>query len=162
MLATIVTQSNAQIAEPVNVLDWQALSHHSHLTKGQLVADKRIKVYDRLAFIDTELSVYLYCRESGALLHAMPVKDLYRVLIFPDSTATTFNFKRVKPDFLRQEGIDVESLQNFLSQNQDDVSMGGGMSGNAAADSTRTAFSLDIRVTAKKNPNSVSTAKSQR
>lgn len=141
ILGAFVTQSNAQPAEPTKDLDWQTLSHRSMLSKKELIADKRIKVHDRLAFIDFEAgAVYLYCKESGALLNAVPTKDAYSVLVFPEPTATKFNFKKVTPEYLKREGIDVELLQKVLEMNR-----GQGMSGPS------TPFTLDIRFTAKAN-----------
>ncbi|MCC6509588.1 MAG: hypothetical protein IT423_10800 [Pirellulaceae bacterium] len=141
ILGAIATQANAQPAETAKALDWQARSHHSMLSKKELIADKRIKVQDRLAILDFEAgAVYLYCKESGALLDAVPTKDAYSVLIFPEPSATKFNFKKITPHDLQNEGIDVELLQKVLKMNR-----GRGMSGPS------TPFTLDIRITAKVN-----------
>ncbi len=141
LLGCIATRLNAQSDENSKRIDWLALTHDSKLSKKTLLADKTVAIQDRIPLSDqTEGTVYLYCEESGALLNAVPLKDAYRVMIFPMPQATKFNFGVVDTDFLLNEGIDVKPLRQVLRMNK-----GQGMGGPS------TPFTLDVRFTAKWN-----------
>jgi len=141
LLGWIATHSNAQSDENSKRIDWRTLTHNSNLSKKTLLADTRVAIQDKIPLSDLlEGTVYLYCKESGALLDAVPIKDAYWVMIFPDAKATKFNFGVVDSDFLLNEGIDVKILRQVLRMNT-----GHGMGGPS------TPFTLDVRFTAKWN-----------
>ena len=141
LLGCMATQSNAQLDAKSERIDWLALTHDSNLSKKKLLADTRVAIQEKIPFSDLkEGTVYLYCMESGALLDAVPIKDAYRVMIFPDPKATKFNFRVVDGEFLLKEGIDVKLLRQVLRMNKEP-----GMGGPS------TPFTLDVRFTAKWN-----------
>ena len=93
LFGCIATQSNAQSDAKPERIDWLALTHDSNLSKKKLLADSRVAIQEKIPISDLkEGTVYLYCMESGALLDAVPIKDAYWVMIFPDPKATKFNF----------------------------------------------------------------------
>ena len=142
LIGSIATQSTAQSDTKPKHMDWLALTHDSSLSKKELLADTRVSIQERISFSDLKKgTVYLYCMESGALLDAVPVKDAYGVMIFPDPKATKFNFRVVDADFLLNEGVDVALLRQVLRMKN-----GLGMDGMGGPS---TPFVLDVRFTAK-------------
>ena len=141
LMGCIATQTVAQSSAERDRIDWPALTHESHLSKKELLADARVSIQEKIPFSKLkEGTVYLYCMESGALLDAVPIKDAYWVMIFPSAKATKFNFRVVDEEFLIKEGVDVKLLRQVLRMNK-----GQGMGGPS------TPFTLDIRFTAKPN-----------
>jgi hypothetical protein len=141
LMGCIATQTFAQSTAERDRIDWLALTHESHLSKRELLADARVSIQEKIPFSKLkEGTVYLYCMESGALLDAVPIKDSYWVMIFPSTKATKFDFRVVDEEFLLKEGVDVKLLRQVLRMNN-----GQGMGGPS------TPFTLDIRFTAKWN-----------
>ena len=141
VLAWPASQLIAQSEGGNKTIDWLSLTHSSCLSKKDFRADERVTIQDKIPLPElVEGTVYLYCKESGALLDAVPIKDAYWVMIFPHTEAKRYNFKVVDSDILLEEGIDVKLLRQVLRMNK-----GHGMSGPI------TPFVLDIRFTAKWN-----------
>ena len=112
-----------------------SLTHSSCLSKKDLRADERVTIQDKIPLPDLiGGTVYLYCKESGALLDAVPIKDTYWVMVFPNPAAKRYDFKVMDSEMLLEEGIDVKLLRQVLRMNK-----GHGMSGPV------TPFVLDIR-----------------
>ena len=142
VLAWSVSDLIAQSEVGIKTIDWLSLNHSSYVSRKDFLADERVTIQDKISLqelIDGK-TVYLYCKESGALLDAVPIKDRYRVMVFPYPEAKRYNFEVVDSNFLHEEGIDVNLLRKVLRMNK-----GIGMSG------PDTPFVLDIRFTAKWN-----------
>lgn len=144
VLAWSASQLIAQSEVGKKTIDWLSLTHTSCLSKKDFRADERVTIQDKIPLPELiEGTVYLYCKESGALLYAVPIKDAYWVMIFPHADAKRYNFKVVDSVILLEAGIDVKLLRQVLRMNK-----GNGMS------SPTTPFVLDIRFTAKWNRDS--------
>ena len=152
LLGCIATQTNAQSAAEPDRIDWLALTHDSNLSKKELLADTRVSIQEKIPLSKLkEGTVYLYCVESGALLDAVPIKDAYWVMIFPNPKATKFDFRVVDEEFLLKEGIEVQLVRQVLRMNK-----GHGMGGLS------TPFTLDVRFTAKRKIPSETTETTKR
>lgn len=138
LLGCIATQSSGQSDAKPKCIDWLALTQDSNLSKKELLADSRVAIQEKIPFSALKQgTVYLYCRESGALLDAVPINDAYWVMIFPDPRAAEFKSRAVDSEFLLKQGVDVKLLRHALRMKKE--SGKGGPS---------TPFTLDVRFTA--------------
>ena len=88
VVAWSASQLIAQSEVGNKTIDWLSLTHSSYLSKKDFRADERVAIQDKVPLSElVEGNVYLYCKESGALLDAVPIKDAYWVMIFPNPEA---------------------------------------------------------------------------
>ena len=144
LVVSLASQCSAQQDQSTTKstsINWQKLTHDTNLTRVDFLVDKSIAIQESIPLTNlVEGTVYLYCKESGALLDAVPIKNSYRIMIFPDPKATKYNFTMIESAALIKEGIDVALLRGVLSMNK-----GSAMGGPS------TPFTLDVRFTAKRN-----------
>jgi hypothetical protein len=59
-------------------------TYSSCFSENDFRADEKVTIQDKIPLPElSEGTFYLYCKESGSLFDAMPIKDAYWVMIFP-------------------------------------------------------------------------------